>query len=80
MEDTTTCQCVYPDKCFCPKPDAIDQVLALRTGDSFTLRGRTFTVSGWSGVSHYEGRMVLPVWNERGREVRITVKTNDRIG
>lgn len=59
--------------------DAIDLVLELRTGDAFTLRGRRFVRSGYYGVSHYEGRMVLPVWNERGREVRVTVRTSDRV-
>lgn len=59
--------------------DAIDLVLELRTGEAFTLRGRRFVRSGYYGVSHYEGRMVLPVWNERGREVRITVRAGDRV-
>lgn len=61
------------------KRDAIDLVLELRTGDAFLLRGRRFVRSGYCGVSHYEGRMVLPVWNDRGREVRITVKAGDTI-
>lgn len=59
--------------------DAIDLVLELRIGESFVLRGRRFTVSRYSGSSHYEGRMVLPVWNDRGREVKITVRAADRV-
>lgn len=59
--------------------DAIDLVLELRTGDAFTLRGRRFVRSGYYGVSHYEGRMVLPVWNQAGRETRITVRATDNI-
>lgn len=59
--------------------DAIDLVCELRTGEAFTLRGRRFVRSGYSGVSHYEGRMVLPVWNERGREVRVTVRAGDKV-
>jgi hypothetical protein len=58
--------------------DAIDTVLDLRTGDAFTLRGRTFVRSGGC-VSHYEGRMTLGVWNQLGREVTITVRATDRI-
>lgn len=59
--------------------DTIDFVCELRTGEAFTLRGRTFTRSGYSGVSHYEGRMTLPVWNASGREVVITVRATDKV-
>lgn len=59
--------------------DAIDQVLDLKLGEKFVLRGRTYSRSAYGSTTHYEGRMVLPVWNERGREVRITVKATDKV-
>jgi hypothetical protein len=58
---------------------AVETVLTLALGQRFTLRGRTYSLSSWSGWSHYEGYSVVPVWNERGRETRIKIKDADRI-
>lgn len=59
--------------------DAIDIVLGLQTGDKFTLRGRQYTISRYSGTTHMEGRSIIPVWNEKGREVRLTVRPGDKV-
>ena len=63
--------------------DAIDFVLALRTGDSFRLRGRVFTIAGYEGWTHggdARGDYVdARVWNAGNKQTFVRIRPTDKI-
>jgi hypothetical protein len=64
--------------------NALDTVLALLIGESFVLRGRTYSVAGFEGTTFREVDGVevvegLKVFNASGRLTRIKVKATDRV-
>lgn len=60
------------------RQNAIDAVLALRTGDKFRINGREFTIYGGC-VSHYEGRSTFKVWNSKHAVTTVSVRTNSNV-
>lgn len=66
-------------------PDAIDFVHALRAGDAFTLRGRTYTFAGhgggtmgWDARGEYAKFQVFR--RSGGGYTLVTVRPTDKVG